>query len=147
MDSTPIDRVILQEEVKLWRCERTVAYLDSPVYNFDETELEIASPVPVYSPEMEKIGFASVRLDHDGKEPCLVASISIDYATEERFEAELNIRPLYPRVFGRMVASQTESVFDFQARLKVHRLLIEGVKLTITPPTDARILKLPEESI
>lgn len=143
---SPIDRVIVQDETKLARYEGVMAYLDSRVYDFTECELEIASPVPVHSPDMQKIGFAEIHLEDQGGPLRLVGSLSIDYATEERFESDLDIRPFYPRIFGRLLMPG-QATFDFAARMKVLRLSVEGVKLCTEPPTDGRIKRVAFKSI
>lgn len=139
--AAPVDRVILQDEVKLWRTDAAVAYLDSDVYDFKGMLLEIPAPVPVYDDTMHQIGFASITREVGPDR--LVAHIVIDYATEERFEAELNIAPLYPRVFGRM-ALPAQPLFDFAAKLMVIRLALDGIQLTRRAPVDTRLKPLAD---
>ncbi len=58
----PIERVILQEEVKLWRARTELMYFDSDVYDLTDSSIELASPMPVFTDTMRQIGFASVAL-------------------------------------------------------------------------------------
>ncbi len=136
-----VDRVILQDEVKLFRARQTVAYLDGGVYDFAACSVTFgANPVPVYNDEMKQLGFASMSLLLDeGLRRRLFADISIDYATEERLLTETKSVKLYPRVFGQM-RFPAMALFDFAQKLTPTYLRIDGIQLSRLPSNDPRVL-------
>lgn len=133
-DKTEIERVLVQDEVKLYRARCVIAYLDGGVYDFSDTELSIANPLPVYSDDMRQLGFASATLEN-GR---VIADLAIDYACEERLLIESKDARIFPRVFGTMSLPQM-LVFDFQVRLQVLKLDLHGIKLTRLEPVDDRL--------
>ena len=140
-----IERVIVQDEVKLWRSHAVLSYLDGPVYDFDGALVEIVNPVPVFSDDMKRIGFATASIEYLGHDPHrIVADLILDYATEERFLTEMNIKPLYPRIFGRL-ALPAMPLFDFRSPIKISKLVLQGIQISHNPPADPRLNKLVGE--
>src|SRR5690349_319432 len=98
----PVDRVILQDDARVFRCAAVLTYMDTGVYNV-LVEPKYENPVPVFSGK-NKIGYANVVTEGDPLTPNrrLVASIVIDYSTEERLLVEIGEERLYARYFGRL---------------------------------------------
>jgi hypothetical protein len=142
---TASTKIARQAEVRLWRATCDVTYLDSEVYDLSGSIIDIPSPLPVTDDQGRKIGFASVAHVNDSKGDRLVAQIAIDYATEERFLTELSIKKLYPRLYGRM-GLPMQPLFDFDAKLLVVRLKLDGIQLSALAPLDSRIKHLSDTS-
>lgn len=136
----PIERVVVMEETRLYRAKAVLAYFDSPVFDLSRTSFSCDSdPVEVYDASGRRIGFARVEVDQTwGGSPRIVADISIDYATEERFLAETKSEKIYARFFGRLTLPATP-LFDFHKPLVPSKLSIDGVMLTRDRPTDPRL--------
>jgi hypothetical protein len=135
----PVERVITQDEVKLYRSKGVVTYLDGGIYDFGAASVTFkANPVPVLNDDNKTIGFASVTVvrDESGRRS-LVADIAIDYSTEERLLAETGEK-LWPRVFGTMRFAALP-LFDFQQRLTPTYLRIDGIQISRVAPSDERI--------
>lgn len=145
--SAPVDRVVLQDEVKLFRVRAVLTYLDGPVYDLPGKVSFGQSPVPVYSDDMVRLlGFATVVLDRDGVAPRLVADLSLDYACEERLLVETQSAGLFARVFGSLTCAPMP-LFDFQAPILAISLRIDGIQLTMTPPVDPRLEPLGKHPV
>lgn len=138
-----VDRVITEEDAHLFRAHGVLAYLDGPVYNFSSTLFELENPTPVYDDDQKKIGFATVAIENDPKR--IVADIVIDYATEARFLAQMDIVPMYARVFGGM-GIPAMPLFDFAKPLQILKLVLKGIQLSRHAPADERITKLRVEA-
>lgn len=126
--------------VRLFRRKVVLAYLDSPVYDFEPTEIEFQNqPVPVYGEDMKPLGHAAVYLDRTGAGvQRLVADVTIDAASEERLLAETQQVKLYPRLFG-VLAVAAIPLFDFHAPITPVRLRLDGVVLSRRAPADGRV--------
>jgi hypothetical protein len=136
-----VDRVITQDEVKLYRFSCVLAHLDGPVYDFSSCTLRLdKNPMPVYSDDMKQIGFASVEPVRLATHKIIgiKANVSIDYSTEERLLLETHSVKLYPRVFGAMSVGNM-AVFDFQRPLTPMTLRIDGIQVSRNRPQDQRI--------
>lgn len=131
----PIERVILGEDVKLYRARVILGYLDGPVYDFESAALHFGNdgPVPVHSDDGKNIGFASVVYANGRFE----ADIAIDWACEERLLAETGEK-IYARFFGTM-NFKPMLLFDFQAKLGPTKLKIDGIVLSRQAPADPRV--------
>jgi len=141
-----IDRVILQDEVQLYRTRVILAHLDGPVFDFGPTTVEFPDmPVPVFADDgRTQLGFASVSLEQYVREGHrLMADLSIDYACEERLLAETRSRQIYPRIYGKLSVAAIP-LFDFQAPLVPTKLLVQGIVLSRRRPADERIPALGE---
>lgn len=140
LDGEPaVSRVIIQDEVKLYRARLTVAYLDGGVYDFGPTSVSFAQqPTPVYNDEHQAIGFAALSVERTENGRRIVAEVTIDYATPERLLAETQSEKLYPWIFGSMRMAQIP-LFDFQARLVPMTLVVHGVQFSRLRPTDERV--------
>lgn len=138
---TPIERVILQDDVKLFRYRAVLAYLDGSVYDFSQAKISFENDlVPVFSEDRSRhLGFAKVELETVGGSKRLIADISIDYASEERLLAETQEVKVYPRICGRQ-GFPVIALFDFQGRLPVTFLRVDGVILSRKRPTDERVV-------
>lgn len=135
-----IERVILQEEVKLYRTKSAIAFLDGPVYDFAPATVEFGrSPLPVYSDDMKQLGFAEVKLEKTATGQSLIADMTIDYACEERLVAETQQERRWPRLFGRM-SVPAFPVFDFQQRIPVVKLVVDGIVISRDAPGDTRVV-------
>jgi hypothetical protein len=137
----PVERVIDGDQVKLYRTRQVVAYLDGPVYDFGAASVTFGeNPIPVYTDEMKKIGFAQVSIVRRGSDGVrhIVADIAIDYATEERLLAETQSEKLYPRVFGQMRVAAMP-LFDFFQPITPLSLRIDGIQLSRVRTRDERI--------
>lgn len=135
----PVERVVVQEEVKLFRARQVVSYLDGPVYDFAAASLGFnGSPLPVFDEHMKKIGFASTTVVRDDGARRIFADISIDYATETRLLAETGSVKLYPHLFGQMKFGAIP-LFDFHQRLTPTYLRIDGIQISRLRPSDERI--------
>jgi hypothetical protein len=140
-----VSRVIVQDEVKLYRVRATIAYLDGGVFDFGPTSVTFKSnPTPVYNDDNQQIGFADVGVVVAGNSGRRIeAAIAIDYATEERLLAETKSERLYPRLFGSMKMAGS-ALFDFQARLVPFTLRIDGIQISRRAPADERIVPFGE---
>lgn len=135
----PIERVTLQEEVKLFRCSTVLAYLDSKVFNLHQAELQIPNPVPVHDQANRRVGFALVEVRQGSLGKYLHADISFDYATEERLLIQ-NRERLWAYPFGSLQVNPASlQVFEFQKPLAVQRLQIDGIQLLHRTPQDHRL--------
>jgi hypothetical protein len=143
----PIEKVTLQEEVKLFRCTTVLAYTDSKVFGLRSTEFEIPNPVPVHDQNNRRVGFALVEIKQGFGGRYLQAEISMDYATEERLLVQ-NGERLWAYAFGTLrVNPKSLQVFDFQRPLTVEHLKIEGVQILARAPTDHRLDPIRELSV
>lgn len=144
-DEGAIDRVILQDEVQLYRARVVLAVLDGPVFDFGPTTVEFPDgPVPVFADDgRTQLGFASVAMELGNGHFRLMADLSIDYACEERLLAETRSRQIYPRLYGKLSVAAIP-LFDFQAPLVPTKLLVQGIVLSRRRPADERIVALGE---
>ncbi len=84
-----VERVFLQEDVKLYRVKTVVANIeDGRIYG-------ARNPVPVRNDDWKLIGFADVH--QEGYR--LIGELAIDYATEERLLIETGSERFYPRCY------------------------------------------------
>lgn len=135
---TPVDSVVLQDEVKLFRLRATLIYLDGHVFDFNYVDVSALPPVPVHDQANRRIGFASVEA-LQGPPEQLVADIVIDYATEERLLIETGEK-LYAFCFGHLkIRQDANGVFDLHRPLPVELLTVDGIQLLRRTPTDSRI--------
>ncbi len=134
---TPIDRVILEEDAKVFRVSAVLALLDSPVYDLRKVPIEFPPVVPVFNEEHKKVGFASIWTDKER----VMADISFDYASEERLLIETQSIPIYARPFGDLKIAGIPFI-DFQAKLSILKLSVSGIQLVRVAPADARIQAL-----
>jgi hypothetical protein len=131
-----VEKVFTPEDGKLYQLKEVyVTNLDSKVFDIFDSEVVIESPTPVYAvgDDSKKIGFANLYMK-DG--PCgsryLVAEINIEYSSEERLLIETGAVRLYARVFGRMHCERVH-FFDFNERIRVDKLKIDGIQLSSLP--------------
>lgn len=145
MDDGKIDRLIVQDEVKLYRTRVVLAYLDGPVFDFTGTAVIAGEdPVPVFGDGGQKaIGMATLDVEQARGTTRLVANIAIDYASEERLLAETKTKEIYPRFFGGL-AFTPMPLFDFQKPLAPLKLRVDGIVLSRERPHDAQIPALGE---
>lgn len=148
LDGAPdVERVIVQDEVKLYRVRTTVAYLDGEVFDFGPTSVSFATnPLPVVNDEGRQIGFASPSVVLEGGPRRLTAEIAIDYATEERLLAETKSERRYPRIFGTMRMAAMP-LFDFQQKLTPLMLRVDAIQISRLQPSDERIVPFGEPSL
>ena len=137
LEGETIDRVILQDETRLYRAKVVLTYLDGPVYDFGPTDVMFQNPVKVYDDDMKQLGFASLDLEETPGDQRLTAEISIDYSCQERLLIETEAK-FYARVFGKM-AVPAMPLFDFQAPVPIIRLIIDGIQISTQRPADPRI--------
>ncbi len=148
-----VERVIVQEEVRLYRVSKTVARLDSDIYDFEDAKtVFLETPLPVYNSVGDRIGFASIHVDTG----CyghrrIDADISIEYETEERLLSETQSLKIYPVLRGWMSfidsspLAWADGFLDFQAKKKkVGTVYVSGLFLTSERPSDKRITPLSQ---
>jgi hypothetical protein len=131
----PIERVFLDSEVKLYRAQVNLMYLDGKVFNFEDTVLDFPAAVPVFTDSGKTIGFAN--LSHNPETGEFKANIAIDYASEERLLAETRSERLYARPYGTM-AFAPMLFLDPSASLKPTKMKIQGITLSRTRSADDR---------
>ncbi len=138
-----VDRVLLQDEVKLYRARAVLAYLDSPHYDYDDTVVSYENPLPVRNEEGALIGHANIALVN-GR---IIGDVLIEYASPERLVAETRqgVRH-YPRLMGTSMGTLSASPFvdTFGKKLKVLALTVKGITLSAHASSDERLQPLGE---
>lgn len=121
--------MITEDSIKLYKNSSILFYIDE----YKGTILHIRD-VPVLTEERKQIGFASIeRLTNT-----LVAHITIDYHTQERFLAETRDIPIWARPVGKI------SREDKYIEMYPTRIIIDGVMLTTEQPSDRRLAPFGE---
>jgi hypothetical protein len=139
-----VEKVIVGDEVRLYRTRSVVAYLDGPVYCFDAAEIRISNPTPVVDDDLNAkvLGFANILIQNCGAGPVparrLVADIVINYSCEERLLAETGAEAIYPQLKG-LIKTTTPLFLNPTKRLLVTQIKINSIVLTRTRPQDPRL--------
>jgi hypothetical protein len=96
------DRIILQEETRLYRGRVLLANVPTGYYDIKPAvDRARALPVPVYGADRRHIGYATLVFDNVSLTyGYLKADLTIDYACPERLDIENRI--LYARIAGRL---------------------------------------------
>ena len=120
----PVERVILQEEVKLFEIKTLLAQLSSSVYDLSNLPSLSHDLVPVFSEDDKKLGFASLYIEDNA----IYAAMAIDFSSEERLLIETGEK-LYARFYGR-IGVPGSKYMDLQKKLSVTKLIVDGIVLT-----------------
>lgn len=137
-----IERVITQEDARLYRAKAILAYLDDSSLDFSKATITTeGNLVPIESEDGKLLGYASVDLVNNR----LLAEVAIDYATPERLSAEMRegLR-YYPRIRGSIQV--LDGVFVDITPIKAQVQYLEILKLVLSTerPSDPRLQALGE---
>ena len=140
-DSETAGKIILQEDVKLFRVKGVVAILDTPFYDYTKAKINLHNPTPVKDFSTKKIGFANVFVENDK----LIADVVLDYYTPERFDIDVK-NDVYLGVNGFLVLEEEKlkRLDLYGITKKVLQISILSLVLTHRKPTDTRISPLGE---
>src|SRR5271165_966595 len=138
------ERVILQQDVRMYEERAILAYLDSPYFDYSKVALALEkNPFPVKNDDGDQVGFANIYAQN-GK---LVAEVTLDYHQPERLSAETRdgVRH-WLRMNGTIVLQPSEDPFlDLLGNRQVARLIsLEYLVLSTRRPSDRRLLPLGE---
>lgn len=107
--STEIDRVFTDSEVRLLRIRATLLELSPTWYDPHNTRIQLENPLPIRSEDGRLLGYASVSMEGSR----LVADMSIDYATPERLTIQNGSPPLYAVPVGEVKFAHHVSLSDW----------------------------------
>lgn len=138
-----VERVIVQDEVKLYRARAILAYLDSPYHDYSDAVIAIENPLPVINDMGQLIGHAHAELVGNR----IVAEVAIEYSSPERLVAETRqgVRH-YPRIVGVEHCKLVGQPFidTHGDKTYIVALTIEGITLSERASTDKRLYPLGE---
>ena len=119
---------------RLYRTTQAVCFFDSETHDFSKTKFSWDRPTKICIDE-KTIGFASLYFDGNK----LMASMAIDYASEERLLAETQEIKLYPQVHS-FLQYGSKLLNDFSQKVPVLSVEVQRIMLSREKPIDARIV-------
>jgi len=149
-DLLPEERVITEDSAQCYTARVMIAVLDQDSYDYSACDFLISNPVKVYGYESpDQIGFAPVYLERLATAPrhlVLMADVTFDYSTPERFEIQTGGR-LYAHAIGEMWfgIDDFDNRIDFVGRNKqVKEVVVNYLVLLPEAPTDPRVRAVGE---
>lgn len=134
-----IDKVVLEEEVKLFRANVILLPLWSSFYDWSEAKLEWPSPVPVTDDSCFRIGSADVY--SDGR--FIRAKVVIDYQCPERFNIQTG-QDIYAHPMC-VIDVDEAGLLDPLSPCKVTGFRLKSIKLRTDKPACRFIDPLTED--
>jgi hypothetical protein len=149
IDENKIDKVLDLDQEKCFPIGGPIAFLESPIYDFDGAAIEFDDPVPVIDDGGKTIGYALISYADNGK--ALHADVELTYSNPERLSIQTGDDPYYLQIVGAMSVGQNYgstvvgNVLDlYGSKVHVYWVEIDSLILTRKRPLDGRIEKVRE---